>query len=55
MKNSGASSVESLMETLYILKVKQQELEAQCQSLRNIINEKELIIQDKEEEKQNIK
>lgn len=30
LKSSGESSVESLMETLYILKIKQQEMDAQA-------------------------
>ena len=42
LKSSGESSVESLMETLYILKIKQEEMEAQAQSMRDIINQKEV-------------
>ena len=30
LKSSGESSVESLMETLYILKIKQEEMESQA-------------------------
>lgn len=55
LKSSGESSVESLMETLYLLKVKQEELEGEAQSLRDVINGKEVVIKAKEEEKASIK
>ena len=55
LKSSGESSVESLMETLYILKIKQEEMEAQAQSMRDIINQKEVQIKSKEEMKGQIK
>lgn len=55
LKSSGESSVESLMETLYILKIKQQEMDAQAQELRDIINTKEIMIKSKEEKKGTIK
>lgn len=43
------------METLYLLKVKQEELEGEAQSLRDVINGKEVVIKAKEEEKASIK
>ena len=43
------------METLYLLKVKQEELEGEAQSLRDVINKKEVVIKAKEEEKASIK
>ena len=55
LKQSGESSVESLMETLYLLKIKQEELESEAQSLRDIINTKEMVIKAKEEQKASIK
>ena len=55
LKQSGESSVESLMETLYLLKIKQEELESEAQSLRDVINTKEMVIKAKEEEKASIK
>lgn len=55
LKQSGESSVESLMETLYLLKIRQEELESQAQSLRDIINTKEMVIKAKEEQKAGIK
>ena len=55
LKSSGASSVESLMETLYMLKIKQEELESEAQGLRDSINTKELVIKGREEKKAAIK
>lgn len=55
LKTSGEASVESLMETLYILKVKQEELESQGQVMRDNIKNKEINIKLKEEEKAAIK
>lgn len=55
LKQSGESSVESLMETMYLLKIKQEELESEAQSLREVINTKEMVIKAKEEEKASIK
>lgn len=55
LKSSGASSVESLMETLYMLKIKQEELESEAQGLRDNINTKELVIKGREEKKAAIK
>lgn len=55
LKSSGESSVESLMETLYMLKIKQEELESEAQGLRDNINNKEQIIKGKEEQKASIK
>ena len=47
---SGEASVESLMETLYMLKIKQQEMEAEAENLREVIKTKERKIKQKEEE-----
>jgi len=55
LKSSGASSVESLMETLYMLKIKQEELESEAQGLRDNINTKELVIKGREDKKAVIK
>lgn len=55
LRSSGEASVESLMETLYILKIKQEELESQAQGLRENIRNKESNIKMKEEEKASIK
>ena len=43
------------METLYLLKIKQEELESEAQSLREVINTKERVIKAKEEQKASIK
>jgi|TARA_B110001450_G_C17496414_1_gene430479 predicted nucleic acid-binding Zn-ribbon protein len=55
LRSSGEASVESLMETLYILKVKQEELESNAMGLRENIKGKEVHIKLKEEEKAAIK
>ena len=55
LRSSGEASVESLMETLYILKVKQEEMESKAQELRAVIQLKEVMIKTKEEEKASIK
>ena len=55
LRSSGEASVESLMETLYILKVKQEELESKAGGLRENIKNKEINIKLKEEEKAAIK
>ncbi len=44
LKSSGEASVESLMETMYVLKIKQEELEGQASNLRNTISNKEVLI-----------
>jgi hypothetical protein len=43
------------METLYILKIKQEEMESQITEARDIIKMKEVMIKSKEEEKAKIK
>mmetsp|Transcript_2854 Transcript_2854/g.4868 ORF Transcript_2854/g.4868 Transcript_2854/m.4868 type:complete len:142 (-) Transcript_2854:525-950(-) len=55
LRSSGEESVESLMETLYMLKIKQEELEMEAQQLRSLITTKEQVIKQKEEEKGDIK
>lgn len=55
LKSSGESSVESIMETLYMLKIKQEELDGEAESLREIIKSKEVIIKQKEEAKASVK
>lgn len=55
LRSSGEASVESLMETLYILKIKQEELESNASGLRENIQGKEIHIKLKEEEKAAIK
>lgn len=44
MRTSGEESVESLMETLYMLKIKQEEMDMEAQQLRDIITNKERVI-----------
>lgn len=55
LKSSGESSVEAIMETLYLLKVKQEELDSEAEQLREIINTKEVVIKQKEETKASVK
>ena len=55
LKSSGESSVESLMETLYMLKIKSEELDGEAGGLREVINTKEKVIKEKEEDKAAIK
>lgn len=55
LKSSGESSVEAIMETLYLLKVKQEELDSEAESLREVINTKEVVIKQKEETKASVK
>jgi hypothetical protein len=55
LKSSGESSVEAIMETLYLLKVKQEELDAESEMLREVIKTKEITIKDKEQTKAQIK
>ena len=43
------------METLYLLKIKSEELDGEAQGLREVINTKELVIKEKEEDKAQIK
>ena len=42
LKTSGEASVESLMEKLYILKVRQEEMDNEAKSLREVIQYKEV-------------
>lgn len=55
LKSSGESSVEAIMETLYLMKVKQEELDSESESLREMINSKEVVIKNKEETKASVK
>lgn len=55
LKSSGESSVEAIMETLYLLKVKQEELDSESETLREVINNKEVVIKQKEETKASVK
>ena len=55
LKSSGESSVEQLMETLYLMKVRQEELDAQAQTMREVIQAKEVVLKSKEEHKAAIK
>lgn len=55
MRTSGEESVESLMETLYMLKIKQEEMDMEAQQLRDIITNKERVIKQKQEQKGAIK
>jgi len=55
LKSSGESSVEAIMERLYLLKVRQEELDGEAESLREVINTKEVVIKQKEETKASVK
>ena len=44
LKSSGESSVESLMETMYLLKIQQEDLDKQTQGLQDQINVSEALI-----------
>lgn len=55
LKSSGESSVEQLMETLYLMKVRQEELDAQATAMRDVINQKEKVLRSKEDHKAAIK
>jgi len=55
LRTSGEASVESLMESLYLLKIRAEEMDAEASSLREMINTKEVLIKRKEEEKGEIK
>jgi len=55
LKTSGEESVDKLMETLFILKMKVEESEAEADKMRAIINAKEETIAAQEAEKANIK
>lgn len=55
LRRSGEASVESLMESLYLLKIRAEGLDDEATELRECINEKELRIKAKEEGKGCIK
>lgn len=55
LKSSGESSVEAIMETLYLLKVRQEELDSESESLREVITTKEVHIKQREETKAQVK
>jgi predicted RNase H-like nuclease (RuvC/YqgF family) len=55
LRTSGEQSVETLMETLYMLKLKVEEREAEADAMRVVIRDKEDRIMALENEKQNIK
>lgn len=55
LRRSGEASVESLMESLYLLKIRAEGLDDEATELRETINEKELRIKGKEEHKGRIK
>ena len=49
LRKSGEQSVESLLDTLYALRTKQEKLEKEANSLRDEINAKEMEIKAKED------
>ena len=51
LRTSGEASVESLMESLYLLKIRAEEMDAEASTLRELINNKEETIKKKEEDK----
>jgi spore cortex formation protein SpoVR/YcgB (stage V sporulation) len=55
LRRSGESSVESLLDTLYILRKKQEKLDAEANALRMDVQTKEAIIKKREEEKGSLK
>ena len=55
LRKNGESSVESLIETLFVLRKKQQELDKEAQTLRLHIESKEALIKIKEDEKGGLK
>ena len=55
LRKNGESSVESLIETLFVLRKKQQKLDAEAETLRLQIQSKEALIKMKEDEKGNLK
>ena len=55
LRSSGEDSVESLMETLYMLKINCEEREAEALQMQNLIQTKEAMIMARENEKAQIK
>ena len=55
LKSSGESSVEQLMETLYMMKVRQAELDNESARMRDIISKQESQLKQKEDYKASIK
>ena len=55
LKSSGESSVEQLMETLYMMKVRQEELDNESARMRDIISKQEGQLKQKEDYKSSIK
>jgi hypothetical protein len=55
LRKSGEDSVDKLMETLYYLKLKVEEKERETEMMRNIIKDREVVIQDKENLKSTLK
>ena len=55
LRKSGETSVESLLDTLYVLKKKQKKLDEEAETLRMHVKSKEAIIKMKEDERGNLK
>jgi|DEB0MinimDraft_12_1074336.scaffolds.fasta_scaffold36951_3 hypothetical protein len=55
LRTSGEDSVDKLMETLYLLKMKVEERESEAEKMRAIIREKEDMIAQQEGDKAAIK
>ena len=55
LRKSGETSVESLLDTLYVLKKKQTKLDEESETLRMHVKSKEIIIKMKEDERGNLK
>lgn len=55
LRKSGETSVESLLDTLYVLKKKQKTLDDEAETLRMHVKGKEAIIRMKEDERGNLK
>ena len=48
LKSTGEQSIDQLMETLYMMKMRQQELDSESGALREEINIRESIVKEKE-------
>lgn len=55
LRKSGETSVESLLDTLYVLKKKQKTLDEEADTLRMHVQTKETLIKMKEDERGNLK
>ena len=55
LRKSGETSVESLLDTLYVLKKKQKTLDEEADTLRLHVKTKEALIKMKEDERGNLK